>query len=111
MDLNFSLDIVESGADVDTMIRTSTETIFEARAAPIPFVRPSCFCLALSPQIKSMAGGVCGRTAQELCRGLGNTGHGSVWNFTNFIKNNFCAVPFLKIDGLTLITESKRPTL
>jgi hypothetical protein len=94
MDLNFLLDRVESGADVDTMIRTFTEAIFEARAAPILFVRPSCFCLVLSPQIKSMAGGVCGRTAQELCR--------------DFIKNKFCAVPALKIDELTLITKSEK---
>jgi hypothetical protein len=54
MDLNFSLDRVESSADVDTMIRTFTEAIFEARAAAVPLVRLSRFCLALSPKIKSL---------------------------------------------------------
>jgi hypothetical protein len=52
MELNFSLDIV--GADVDSMIRTFTETILGARAAAVPLVRPSSFCLPLSPQIKSI---------------------------------------------------------
>jgi hypothetical protein len=69
LNMNFSHERVESGADVDTMIRTFTEAIFEARAAVVPLVRPNRFFLALSPQIKSiiaqkMAGGVCaGRTA------------------------------------------------
>jgi hypothetical protein len=54
MNLNFSLERVESGADVDTMIRTFTDVIFEARAAMVPLFRPSHFCLALSPQIKSI---------------------------------------------------------
>jgi hypothetical protein len=54
MDLNFSLDRVGYGADVDSMIRTFTEAILEARAAAVPLVCPSRFCLALSPQIKSI---------------------------------------------------------
>jgi hypothetical protein len=56
---------------------------------------------------------------RELCRGLGNTafgnkvrklkpGHGSFWNFTKIIKNKFRAIPALKMDGLTLITESEK---
>jgi hypothetical protein len=49
MDLNFSLDRVESGADVDSMIRTFTEVILGARAVAVPLVRPSRFCLVLSP--------------------------------------------------------------
>jgi hypothetical protein len=35
-------------------------------------------------------------------------GHGSFWNFTKIIKNKFLAIPALKIDGLTLITESEK---
>jgi hypothetical protein len=56
---------------------------------------------------------------QDLCRGLSNTvfgnkarnlnpGHGSFWNFTKIIKNKFCAIPALKMDGLTLIKESEK---
>jgi hypothetical protein len=54
MDFNFSLDRVESGADVDSMIQTFTEVILGARAAAVPLVCPSRFCLALFPQIKSI---------------------------------------------------------
>jgi hypothetical protein len=53
MGLNFSIDRVESGADVDTMIQTFTEAIFKARAAAVPLVCPSRFYLTLSPQIKT----------------------------------------------------------
>jgi hypothetical protein len=50
------------------MIRTFTGVILEARAAAVPLVSPNRFCLALSPQIKSikaqkMAGSVSGKTA------------------------------------------------
>jgi hypothetical protein len=38
MDLNFSLDRAGSEADVDSMIRTFTEAILEARAAAVPLV-------------------------------------------------------------------------
>jgi hypothetical protein len=68
MDLNFSLDRVASGAVVDSMIWTFTGVILEARAVAVPLVSPRRFCLALSPQIKSikaqkMAGSVSGKTA------------------------------------------------
>jgi hypothetical protein len=68
MGLNFSIDRVESGADVDTMIRTFTEVIFKTRAAAVPLVCASRFCFTLSSQIKTiiaqkMAAGVCDRTA------------------------------------------------
>jgi hypothetical protein len=36
------------------MIQTFIEAILEAKAAAVPIVRPNRFCLALSPQIKSM---------------------------------------------------------
>jgi hypothetical protein len=50
MDLNSSL-IVGSGADVDSMVWTNNEGILRARAAAVLLVRPSRFCLALSPPI------------------------------------------------------------
>jgi hypothetical protein len=50
MDLNFSLDRVGSGADIDSMIWTFTEAILGAKAAAVP----NCFCLALFPQMKSI---------------------------------------------------------
>jgi hypothetical protein len=61
MNLNFSLD-----TEIDTLIRTFTE----AGTAAVPLVRQSRFCLAISPQIKSiiaqkMAGGVCGRNSRN----------------------------------------------
>jgi hypothetical protein len=52
VDLNFSLDRVGSGADVDSMLRTVTEAVLEARGAAAPLVRSSRFCLAPFPQIK-----------------------------------------------------------
>jgi hypothetical protein len=98
MDLNFSLDRVESGADVHSMIRTFTEAILEATAAAVPLVRPSCFCLALSPLIKSIIARKNGlrrvwqnsrntqdrlefetlnNLVRDLCRGMGNTAFGN----------------------------------
>jgi hypothetical protein len=50
----FSLDRVGSGADIDSMIWNFTEVILGAKAAAVPLVRPSCFCLALFPEIKSI---------------------------------------------------------
>jgi hypothetical protein len=35
-------------------------------------------------------------------------GRGSFWNFTKIIKNKFRAIPALKMDELTLITESEK---
>jgi hypothetical protein len=72
-----------------------------------------------------MAGDVCGRTAVIHRIGwsskhltintvFGNkarklkSGHGSFWNFTKIIKNKFRTIPALKMDGLTLITESEK---
>jgi hypothetical protein len=52
--------------------------------------------------------------ARDLCRGFGNKvrklkpGHRSFWNFTKIIKNKFRAIPVLKMDGLTLLTESEK---
>jgi hypothetical protein len=34
--------------------------------------------------------------------------HGSFWGFTKIIKNKFRGIPALKLDGLTLITESEK---
>jgi hypothetical protein len=51
---------------------------------------------------------------RDLCRGLGNKvrklkpGHGSFWDFIKRIKNKFRAIPALKMDGLTLITEPEK---
>jgi hypothetical protein len=123
MDLNFSLDRADSGADVDIMISAFTE----ATAAAVPFVPPRRFCLALSPQIKSIIAPKNGwqrlwqnsrntqdrlefetlnNLVRELCRGLGNIafgnkvrklkpGHRSIWKFT---KNKFRVISFLKMD-------------
>jgi hypothetical protein len=35
-------------------------------------------------------------------------GHRSFWGFTKIIKNKFRGIPALKMDGLTLITESEK---
>jgi hypothetical protein len=35
-------------------------------------------------------------------------GHRSFWSFTRIIKNKFRGIPALKLDGLTLITESEK---
>jgi L-alanine-DL-glutamate epimerase-like enolase superfamily enzyme len=32
----------------------------------------------------------------------------SFWGFTRIIKNKFCGIPTLKLDELTLITESEK---
>jgi hypothetical protein len=34
--------------------------------------------------------------------------HGSFWSFTKINKNKFRAISALKMDGLTLITESEK---
>jgi hypothetical protein len=54
MDLNFSLNRVESGADVDFMILTFTEAVLEARPAAVPLVCLNRFCFAFSPQKKAV---------------------------------------------------------
>jgi hypothetical protein len=98
MDLNFSLDRVGSGTNVDSMIRTFTEAILGAKAAAVPLIRPSRFCLALSPQIKSFIAQKNGwwrvwqnsrntqdrlefetlnNLVRDLCRGLGKTAFGN----------------------------------
>jgi hypothetical protein len=51
MDLNFSLNRVESGADVDfTFTEAFTEAVLEARPAAVPLVCLNRFCFAFSPQ-------------------------------------------------------------
>jgi hypothetical protein len=37
-----------------------------------------------------------------------NPDHGSFWGFTRIIKSKFRGIPALKLDGLTLITESEK---
>jgi hypothetical protein len=54
IDLNFSLDSVESRADVDSMVQTFIEAILEARSSAIPLIRPHRHHIALTPQIKSV---------------------------------------------------------
>jgi hypothetical protein len=54
IDLNFSLDSVESRADIDSMVQTFTEAILEARSSAIPLIRPHRHQIALTPQIKSV---------------------------------------------------------
>jgi hypothetical protein len=72
--------------------------IFEARAAAVPLVRPIRFCIALSPQIKSIIAqknswrrmwqktrntqdrlefGTLNNLVRKLCRSLGNTVFGN----------------------------------
>jgi hypothetical protein len=54
VDLNFSLDRVESKAHVDTMVPTFTEPILGVRLTAAPLIRPNRYHLTLTPQIKSI---------------------------------------------------------
>jgi hypothetical protein len=140
IDLNFSLDSVESEADVNSMVQTFTEAILEARSSAIPLIRPNRHHITLTPQIKSVIAQKNGRRrawqnhhngedkreyeilnnlVQDMCVGLQNIsfgnklralrpGHRSFWGFTKIIKKKFRGIPALKMDGLTLITDSEK---
>jgi hypothetical protein len=50
----FSLDRFESQADVDSMVQTFTEATLRARSTAVPLVRPNCYHLTLTFQIRSI---------------------------------------------------------
>jgi hypothetical protein len=50
VDLNFSLDRVESETDVDSMVQTFTEAILRAKLTAVPLI----LLIFLTPQIKSI---------------------------------------------------------
>jgi hypothetical protein len=53
INLNFSVDRVESETDVDFMVRTFTEAILGARSTAVPLIRPNRYHPTLTFQIRS----------------------------------------------------------
>jgi hypothetical protein len=54
IDIDFSLDRIESVTQIDTMINTITTALLEARTAAVPKVRPFRYSLVLTPEVKSL---------------------------------------------------------
>jgi hypothetical protein len=54
INLIFSLDRVESEADVDFMVRTFTEATLGARSTAVPPIHPNLYHPTLTPEIKSI---------------------------------------------------------
>jgi hypothetical protein len=87
VDLNFSLDRVESEADVDSMVQTFTEAILGARSIALPLIRPNRYHLTLTPQTKSII-------AQNRCRRAWqrhhNTDNRDEYDVLNNIVRDMC---------------------
>lgn len=54
LDLEFSLDLIESESQIDSMIETFTATLLEARSIAVPVARPFRYSLVLTPEIQSL---------------------------------------------------------